>query len=292
MRLSPYRAAFGHWPPGDGDNFKPGAPACPGEIANMKERKINSVFFSPCGGVKNVMRALMKNVNAPVREHDITLPKGRDKDLSFAQDDFVFFGFPVYGGRMPVNIEKLFKHIRGEGAPCVLVAVYGNRAFEGALLDLHKAASGRGFIPIAAIAAIAEHSLAPQLAAGRPDEEDQAKLADWGVKILEFESNGLRLASAPGKYPDWVIPQGVSPYPITDREKCIKCGICAEVCPTAAIPVEEPWLTDDANCVICGACAKYCPENARIMGNKLFHDFGKPHLAEAAIRKEPQLFCS
>lgn len=258
----------------------------------MKERKINSIFFSPCGGVKNVTRALMKNMNAPVKEHDITLPSGRVEDLTFSQDDFVFLGFPVYGGRMPLNIEALFKHIRGKDTPCALVAVYGNRAFDGALLDLHKMASSRGFIPIAGIAAIAEHSLAPQLAAGRPDKEDRAKLADWGVQILEFESNGMRLSSPPGEYPDWAIPPGVSPYPITDREKCIKCGICAEVCPTAAIPVEEPWLTNDAKCVICGACAKYCPEKARVMGNEKFHEFGKPHLEEAANRKEPELFCS
>ena len=170
-----------------------------------------------------MMHALVKNMNASVKEHDITLPKGRTGDLAFSKDDFVFFGFPVYGGRMPINIEDLFKGIQGNKTPCALVVVYGNRAFDGALLDLHKMAVSHGFIPVAGIAAIAEHSLASHLATGRPDEDDRAKLAEWGTKILDFEANGMRLESAPGAYPDWVRPQGVSPFPITDKARCIKC---------------------------------------------------------------------
>lgn len=262
------------------------------DVELMKEMKINLVFFSPCGGTKNVLQALVKNVNTPVGEHDLTLPKSRTGNLDFSSDDFVFFGFPVYGGRMPLNIEALFKGIKGDSTPCGLVAVYGNRAFDGALLDLHKMAINKGFIPVAAIAAIAEHSLAPQLASGRPDEEDRAKLAEWGAKILDFKTNGMRLESAPGKYPDWNFPPGMSPYPVTDKAKCVKCEICVEACPTAAIPTDEPWLTDNANCIFCGACAKYCPTNARVMGNEQFHEFGKPHLLDASIRKEAELFYS
>lgn len=121
------------------------------EAVIMNERKISSVFFSPCGGTKNVMHALVKDVNAPVKEHDITLPKGRTGDLAFSRDDFVFFGFPVYGGRMPVNIADLFKGIRGDTTPCALVTVYGNRAFDGAFLDLHKMAVNHGFLPVAGV---------------------------------------------------------------------------------------------------------------------------------------------
>lgn len=256
----------------------------------MKERIIRSVFFSPCGGTKNVMHALVKKVNAPVQEHDLTLPQGRTGDLAFSRDDFVFFGFPVYGGRMPVNIADVFKGIQGDNTPCVLVAVYGNRAFDGALLDLHKIAARKGFLPVAGIAAIAEHSLAPHLATGRPDEEDRAKLAEWGAMVLDFAASGMRLESAPGTYPDWVFPPGMSPYPVTDKAKCIRCGTCAELCPTAAIPADEPWHTDNARCVFCGACAKYCPTDARVMGNERFHQFGKPHLIEASLRKEPEIF--
>lgn len=252
--------------------------------------KINSIIFSPSGGTKNVMRSLVRDLDAPVRECDITLPGGRNEELSFAQDDFVFFGFPVYGGRMPINIEKLFKGITGRNTPCALTVVYGNRAFDGALLDLHKVASQNGFVPIAGVAAIAEHSLAPQLATQRPDDQDRMKLAEWGKRILECASKGALLKSAPGAYPDWVFPPGMDPRPITDKGKCLNCGTCATVCPAGAIPADEPSLTNVEECIFCGACAKYCPEKARVMGNEAFHEFGKPHLVEAAKRKEPELF--
>lgn len=252
--------------------------------------KISSIFFSPCGGTRNVMQAILKDVKTPVTSCDMTLPGTRKDTHSFAEDDFVLFGFPVYGGRMPVNSENLFKFLKGRGTPCALIAVYGNRAYDGALLDMHKLAVANGFFPVAAIAAIAEHSLAPQLATARPDKEDRTKLAAWGLQIMDFAFSGMRLETVPGEYPDWNIPAGMSPYPVTDLAKCTRCGICAEVCPTGAIPKEEPYLTDNADCIFCGACAKYCPEKARVMGNEIFHEFGRPHLLEAAKRKEPELF--
>lgn len=252
--------------------------------------KTSAIIFSPCGGTKNVIQAILKDVASPVSQHDITLPGARTENLSFDDGDFVFFGFPVYGGRMPINAEKLFQHIQGKNTTCALVAVYGNRAFDGALKDMRKLAVACGFIPVAAIAAIAEHSLAPQLATARPDKDDRGRLASWGRQILDFKSNGMRLDAAPGEYPDWDIPPGISLYPVTNLDKCTRCGICAEICPTGAIPVDKPYLTDDSECIFCGACAKYCPEKARVMGNEIFHEFGKPHLLEAAKRKEPELF--
>lgn len=251
---------------------------------------VNSIIFSPCGGTRKVMQAVLQDVAGQIKQYDLTLPGARNEVLSFPKEDFVFLGFPVYGGRLPKNAEKVFHGIKGNHTPCALIAVYGNRAFDGALLDMHKLATTNGFVPVAAIAAIAEHSLAPQLASGRPDAEDRAKLSAWGRKITTYKTNGMKLVSAPGAYPDWVVPAGASPFPETDIAKCTRCGICVEVCPTAAIPADKPYLTDDVECIACGACAKYCPENARVMGNEAFHEFGRPHLVEAAKRKEPELF--
>jgi hypothetical protein len=56
--------------------------------------------------------------------------------------------------------------------PAVVVAVYGNREYEDALLELKIFAEAAGFRPIAAGVFLGEHSFSTQdmpIAAGRPD---------------------------------------------------------------------------------------------------------------------------
>ena len=257
----------------------------------MRRPTLRLLSFSPCGGTAEVNRALARDVDAEIFLHDCTTPAARQTPLHFGSEDMVFMAFPVYGGRMPRNSDEVFRNIAGNGARCALVAVYGNREFEGALLDLFAVAVKQGFRPTAAVAAVAQHSLAPQVAAGRPDAEDRETLASFGVRIVEAMRDGALLDKAPGAYPEWKLPKGTSLFPVTDREKCVACGQCAAVCPASAIGEADFTATDEPRCIVCAACAKYCPTGARQMGTpesraKLAH-----HLVTAASRrKEPELW--
>lgn len=257
----------------------------------MKPDNVRIVSFSPCGGTERVAMALARDVGLPVTVHNWTLPANRAQKLDFGDKDLVFFVFPVYGGRMPQNIADLFSSLHGHDTPCVLAAVYGNREYEGALLDLYDVAVANGFKPVAAVAAVAEHSLAPEVATGRPDDSDRELLAAFGKKIMESCAAGHTLAKAPGEYPAWKSPKGTYFFPVTDLEKCVLCAHCADVCPTGAIPAANPASTAIDDCIVCGACAKYCPEDARVMGNQETRDNFRPHLLTAAARrKEAELF--
>ena len=51
------------------------------------------------------------------------------------------------------------------------------------MIELADVAKRAGFQVIAAVAAVAEHSIARQFAAGRPDSKDAAQLSDFAKKI-------------------------------------------------------------------------------------------------------------
>ena len=257
----------------------------------MGHPSLHLVSFSPCGGTAGVNRALARDVEADILPHDCTRAAVEREVLTFGPDDRVFLAFPVYGGRMPRNLDKVFARMGGNGARCALVAVYGNREYEGALLDLFAMAVKKGFRPVAAVAAVAQHSLAPQVAAGRPDTSDRELLATFGVRILTAMEEGATLVEAPGTYPDRKLSGGASLFPLTDREKCVACGRCAALCPTGAIPADDLTATHEEACLLCAACAKYCPTGARHMGSpesreKLAHHL----LTSVSRRKEPELF--
>ncbi len=80
--------------------------------------------------------------------------------------------------------------MRGNGAQAVLVCVYGNRAYEDTLVELEDAAKGAGFRVIAAVSAIAEHSIVRQFAAGRRYPQDAAQLAGFANQIQQKISAG------------------------------------------------------------------------------------------------------
>lgn len=80
----------------------------------------------------------------------------------------------------------------------MVVCVYGNRAYEDTLIELHDIAEKSGFQVIAGIAAVAEHSIMHQYATGRPDEEDRNELQSFAEKIL---------AKLNGKPSDMSAPQ-------------------------------------------------------------------------------------
>ncbi|MFL7791519.1 MAG: ATP-binding protein, partial [Anaerolineae bacterium] len=55
------------------------------------------------------------------------------------------------------------------------------------------------------------------------------------------------------------------PQPILDQEKCIACGLCAEVCGLDVIVRNGngcPTINRDAYCHACGHCVAICPQNA------------------------------
>ncbi|MBQ3418875.1 MAG: 4Fe-4S binding protein [Erysipelotrichaceae bacterium] len=49
-----------------------------------------------------------------------------------------------------------------------------------------------------------------------------------------------------------------------DRDTCIGCGACTDVCPTGslAIDAEGKCVCTEDTCVDCGACVGTCPTGA------------------------------
>lgn len=86
------------------------------------------------------------------------------------------------GGRIPLLLEPVIKNKNGN--PAVIMAVYGNRDFDDAILEARDIFTEKGFKVVSAGAFIGEHSYTKNVGTGRPDTEDQ-KRAEFAVKTAE-----------------------------------------------------------------------------------------------------------
>ena len=143
----------------------------------------------------------------------------------------------------------------------MIAAVYGNRAYEDTLVLLEDYAQTAGFQVIAAVSAVAEHSIIHQYAAGRPNSADCQELAAFGRQILQKAISGnLSVPEIPGNRPSKHSETGMVP---NVKHSCTSCGLCAQKCPAGAIPPDNCKTTDKTKCISCMRCVSLCPVHAR-----------------------------
>jgi len=257
----------------------------------MEIKTVWAVYFSGTGTTEKVVtrlaRALAQKLGAEHKAHDYTQPAGRTGQLTFGPDELVVLGTPVYAGRVPNLLLPFVRDsIRGGGTLAVPVVLYGNRDFDDGLIELRNVMIDNGFCPVGGAAIVGEHSFSTVLGAGRPDGEDMA-LVDALAEQVSEKVRGLTGLPAP------VAVEGcdpIRPYytprdrngqpikdflkakPVTDRDKCVRCGLCARLCPMGAIDPNDVSSVV-GKCIKCCACVKKCPMGAKSFDHEgyLYH---------------------
>ena len=134
-----------------------------------------SIYFSPTGGTEKVTK-LLSSAWKETKDLDISDLHFNYDDVNIKAEDMCIISVPSFGGRIPTVAVDRINKIKGNGAKAVAVVVYGNRDYDDTLLELKNVLKENGFVVGAMVAAIAEHSIARNLAVGRPDKSDEEEL--------------------------------------------------------------------------------------------------------------------
>lgn len=276
----------------------------------MNIKTVWAVYFSGTGTTEKVVTSLAgelaQSLGAEYKRFCFNLPKDREGELTFGGEDLVVFGVPVYAGRVPNLLLPFVRDkVKGSATLAVPVVLYGNRNFDDGLMELRNVLGSNGFCPVAAGAFVGEHSFSRVLGAGRPDGEDMALVSQLAEKAAE------KVRALEGAPEEMVAVAGcdpIRPYytprdrhgepikdflkakPVTDPAKCVKCGLCARLCPMGSIDPQD--VSNVAGkCIKCCACVKKCPMGAKYFDHEgyLYHQH---ELEEqyASRRAESQIF--
>ncbi|MCX4331225.1 MAG: 4Fe-4S binding protein [Muribaculaceae bacterium] len=275
----------------------------------MNISEVCLITFSPTGTSRKIGEAIVEGTGvSSVNVVDLTTVAAADR-MEVAPQTLTVITVPVYAGHVaPLAIDRM-QRLRSAGSPAVLVVVYGNRAYEKALVELEAVMKAHGFRIIAGATFVGEHSYSNAdfpIAAGRPDEADLAFARDFGSKIR------TKISETKGQWPTVVdfariarphqplmpllrfvykvimLRYSGSPLPLTpevDVERCSHCGHCAALCPAGAIERGNESRTDRDKCIKCCACVKGCPSRARVYDTP----FGALLSKYFSKRKEPRV---
>ena len=91
------------------------------------------ILFSPTGGTAKVAAALTTDWSS-VKTIDLSIPSTHYEDICLESDSLVVIAMPAFGGAAPQLALDRLSRIHGNGALCVIAAVYGKLVFRLLLL--------------------------------------------------------------------------------------------------------------------------------------------------------------
>lgn len=251
---------------------------------------VYKIIFSPTGGTDKVADPFAQVFGQEIKTIDLTDFAADFSHVRLSGDDICIVAVPSFGGRVPSIAAERLGEIKAYGAKAILITSYGNRAYEDTLLELKTILTQSGFCCIAAVAAVAEHSIMHQFGQGRPDKKDLEELAQFAKQI--------RQRIAEGRIPQELTVPGSSPYrkyngvPIKPAAKknCANCELCAQKCPVQAIPLNQPSKTDHDKCISCMRCVSICPTYSRKVNRLLTTIAAQKMKKVCSGRRENELF--
>ena len=249
----------------------------------MKIEKLHLAYFSATGNTCKVIRSIGREMNQESIEYNLTNSL-LTEDIILSNTDLLIVGVPSFAGRVPQVCLPWIQLFKGNNTPAIIVCTYGNRDYDDTLLEMKDVLSANGFKVISAAALVAQHSIFPRVGEGRPNEEDDAELTEFvnkNLSILESlkDVSDIKDLEVKGNHPYRAI--GNIPLKPKGNRKCNACGICVHLCPTLAIPKDNPRKTDTEKCISCARCIAVCPQHSRAFGGILYkiasRSFTKKH---------------
>ncbi len=265
------------------------------------------VYFSPAGSTRRVAERIHQSLVGHGCSPTLVDLSTRDGSVSatmeacLRQPSCLWLGSPVYCDHAvpPVTdlIEVLPSLSQGWAVPFV---TWGGVTSGLALPELARQLRKKQFIPVGAAKVLAVHSSmwsSPQpLAAGHPNSEDLAQVdllvdavvanlakdavVPLDLAVLEYLSPWLQ-ADAAGK--SLAAAKAARPPLAAEEQRCVQCGLCAEVCPMAAITL-EPFPLIAESCVLCMQCVRLCPEQAFPFNSEMV----AAHVRDMAARSDEE----
>ena len=241
------------------------------------------VYFSGTGNTRNCVMEFIKHLD----ENGAAIAmEASDIHKSIAENDFIVFGYPIYFS----NIPKFVRDFILENKSCFrnkkifIICTMGLFSGDGA------GCSARIFNRCGANVIGGLHLKMPDCIG---DEKILKKSLEDNRRIIKQANKKIHLSAQRFKE-GRPTQDGLSAFrrvaglfgqrlwfygktatyknkPNINRQKCVGCGRCAELCPLSNIVIADGKAVAKGKCTMCYRCFSHCPEKAlTILGHRVY----------------------
>lgn len=257
-------------------------------------KRIDFYYYSGTGNTFLVMKEMTEVFRE--RGYGVNIKRIEDVDAATVRTDVTIgLAFPVAFQSTFPFIWDFFKGLpETEGTEIFMVDTM--MSFSGAIVGpLKKLLTGKGYRCIGAQEIVMPSNWFPK----EIDKEANAIKVEWGLEAARTYADDLikgravwsRVPVLPELFyklccNDYMM-QNVNTKPgkkiMVDKERCVSCGLCAELCPIENITMDGGPHWGD-NCQTCMRCLSYCPHEAVYVKNKNFVPYTAVKLRDLSPR--------
>lgn len=203
----------------------------------------------------------------------LSIPQLMRREAIEIEDDAVGIVCPVYAGEMPMMVRKFMAKAKIQTEYFFFVYTFGmscGAAFAHA--ELAARAAGLTINYINAVQMVDNYlpifDMEDQLRT-LPEKNVDGQLDKLCAEIAVREQKPveitakmrLQMAMFSNRLAKRILKKDAAQQYIVN-DACIRCGICARVCPANNITVSEEGVRFSDHCEVCYACLNNCPQNA------------------------------
>ncbi len=197
--------------------------------------------------------------------------------------DLIGIGTPVFYFQEPWNVRDFISRLSFlKGKSSFVFCTHGGQD-ANTLARMAKGLKEKGLLVLGGLSIRGYDSFQPYIefaySKGHPDEGDLKKAEEFGREMVKnyrlvkeenrldvlanfkFKFSLLHLTSL------WLTKERVNrhlPRMEIDKERCLKCSKCAEICPSGVIEL-NPYPIRKGDCIRCYYCEKVCPQGAIVV---------------------------
>ena len=207
----------------------------------------------------------------------ISIPQVIDNDKLEYSDDVIGLVFPIYGFFIPKMVRAFWAKAKLSADYIFAVGTYGN--LPGACMrNTQKYAAGHGnhidyaasllmvdnYLPVfdvqKQIKKLPHKKIEENLTHIIEDIKSRKKMGASASLVQRFMTAGIVAGEK-------LVKKDTQAQKYTVNDNCTRCGICAKVCPSGNISVDEKVRFAD-KCEWCLGCVHLCPQNAIHLKNE------------------------
>lgn len=223
-------------------------------------------YFTSTGNCLHVAKSIARD-----EQNIYSIPKLlKENNLKF-KDDVIGIVYPTYGFGMPKIVKEFLSKVSWEANYSFAIATYGN--MRGAVCSNTERLANSNNISFNYMnTLLMVDNYLPGFDMDKQIKKLKDKKIDENIENIirdiksrkNFKPNeglGAKLLTAMTQKLEGIVLNGEQAKKYIINNDCVKCGICAKVCPTGNIKIEDKPVFLN-KCEACLGCVHICPHNA------------------------------